>query len=443
MEPNASAASSVAALRRALDHLRDDALAGLPPAVLGDQLIELGILAARLAYEQARRAAAFDSSGGPLADGFPSAAAWLRANSVASPSEAADLVRVGRALRDRLPATGDALREGRFGFQAAAAIVRAARDVRDPDVVAALDSTLAEIAPTLPPSHVAHAARRILEHLDPELLQRDAAQRHADRCLTLSPMLDGAVSVHGQLDEEGAAVLYSALAPMSTPHGPEDTRTAAQRRADALVELVAKAAESGAAGQVSGIGLPPTVIVRVDIATLADLGADRPGWAAARGADRPGWAAARGAADCPRVPGGQAGSRSGPAELDWGGPILRQTLERIGCGAQIVRLVADGPSKVLNLGRTRRLASPAQRVAIAARDRGCRFPGCDRKAPWADIHHAKPWSEGGATDLADLISFCRFHHRLFHEGRWSLARIPNGHDAYDPQGVLRYRIALE
>lgn len=418
----------IAALRLAMDGLRDEDIADLSAGSLGDQLIDLGALAARLAHEQARRAVAFDASGGPLADGFLSGAAWLRSNTVAPPALAADFVRVGRALRDRLPATSAALRAGQFGFEAATAIVRAARDIRDPEVLSALDETLSEIAPTLAPSQIPQAARRILEHLDPELLQRDAAQRHADRSFTLSPMLDGAMSLHGQLDEEGAAVLLSALAPMTTPRGAEDTRTAAQRRADALVELVAKAAEVGAAGQVTGTGLPPTLIVRVDLATLAELDPTAP-FASGRSADP-------GAASCRKSP-------RAPADLDWGGPILRETLERIGCGAQTIRLVTDGPSRVLDLGRSRRLASSAQRIALAFRDRGCRFPGCDRPAQWTDIHHVQPWALGGSTDLADLLSFCRFHHRLFHVGGWSLARIADGYEVHDRQGVHRYRIMVE
>lgn len=300
-----------AALRLAVDGLRDESIVDLPGAALGDQLIELGVLAARLAHESARRAVAFDASGGSLGDGFPSGAAWLRSNTVVSPAHAADLVRVGRALRDRLPATQAALRAGRFGFEAAVGIVRASRDVRDADVLAALDSTLSDIAPTLAPSQVPHAARRILEHLDPELLQRDAAQRHADRSLTLSPLLDGAVSVHGQLDEEGAAVLLSALAPMTTPRGAEDNGTAAQRRADALVELVAKAAEAGAAGQLTGTGLPPTLIVRVDVATLAGLGA--PGLVLRRWSDCSGLlAGAAGGAAAGRAGLGRPDPEAGP-----------------------------------------------------------------------------------------------------------------------------------
>jgi hypothetical protein len=126
-----------------------------------------------------------------------------------------------------------------------------------------------------------------------------------------------------------------------------------------------------------------------------------------------------------------------PAELDWGGAILRATLERIGCTAHIVRLVTDGPSRVLNLGRARRLASPAQKLALAARDKGCIFPGCDRPPGWTDAHHFQPWAHGGATDLDGLGLFCRFHHRLLHEGGWTLARTTTGIDFIDAHGVIR------
>ncbi|MCW2602232.1 MAG: putative endonuclease [Pseudonocardiales bacterium] len=418
----------IAALRLAMDGLRDEDIADLSAGSLGDQLIDLGALAARLAHEQARRAVAFDASGGPLADGFLSGAAWLRSNTVAPPALAADFVRVGRALRDRLPATSAALRAGQFGFEAATAIVRAARDIRDPDVLSALDETLSEIAPTLAPSQIPQAARRILEHLDPELLQRDAAQRHADRSFTLSPMLDGAMSLHGQLDEEGAAVLLSALAPMTTPRGAEDTRTAAQRRADALVELVTESRRGRRrrAGDRHG--------------TAAD--ADRPrrprnsGRTRSDRALRPRPKCRSGRSKLPEVAARPGGSRLGRADP-------QETLERIGCGAQTIRLVTDGPSRVLDLGRSRRLARSAQRIALAFRDRGCRFPGCDRPAQWTDIHHVQPWALGGSTDLADLLSFCRFHHRLFHEGGWRLARIADGYEVHDRQGVHRYRIMVE
>ena len=421
----ARASTALEALTAAVDALAGEVLAGCSAGALGERSVALDVLVARLRFEQARTAVAFDAAGGPLADGFPSAASWLRANTMAAPGEASDLIRTGRALRDWLPATSTAAAAGGLSWGAASAIAHALRQVRDGDVLAEADRALAEAAPTLNPGGVSQAARRLLQHLDPELAQRDAAQRYADRSLTLSPMLDGAVSVHGQLDEVGAAVILSALAPMTTPLGPDDTRTAAQRRCDALVELVGKAAETGAAGTLTGTGLPPTLLVRVDIDTLARLDpATEP-----HSADR---------SQCP----GPRPLVPAPAEVDWGGPILRETLERIGCSAQIIRLVTDGPSQALDLGRARRLASPAQKLALAARDNGCVFPGCDRPPGWTDAHHIPHWSHGGETNLGDLALFCRWHHRLLHEGGWSLRRAADGIDFIDPDGNLRGRRRL-
>ena len=86
----------------------------------------------------------------------------------------------------------------------------------------------------------------------------------------------------------------------------------------------------------------------------------------------------------------------------------------------------DGPSLVLDLGRSRRLATPGQRQALTVRDRGCVFEGCGRPARWCDIHHLTSWLRGGLTNLDDLVLVCRRHHVLCHEGGWRLQRQPDG-----------------
>ncbi|MGN6204967.1 MAG: HNH endonuclease signature motif containing protein, partial [Humibacter sp.] len=79
--------------------------------------------------------------------------------------------------------------------------------------------------------------------------------------------------------------------------------------------------------------------------------------------------------------------------------------------------------RALNLGRTRRLFSPAQRVILRARDGGCLWPGCDRP-PWqTEAHHIDNYAEHhGRTDIADGVSLCKFHHLNLHNNHWHIRR---------------------
>ncbi|GAA5144080.1 hypothetical protein GCM10023340_11040 [Nocardioides marinquilinus] len=75
----------------------------------------------------------------------------------------------------------------------------------------------------------------------------------------------------------------------------------------------------------------------------------------------------------------------------------------------------DGPSRVLDLGRSQRYATAAQRTALAAAQRTCQHDsGCDVPAGFCHAHHLDPWASGGRTDLARLQPLCPFHHRLVH-----------------------------
>jgi Domain of unknown function (DUF222)/HNH endonuclease len=83
-------------------------------------------------------------------------------------------------------------------------------------------------------------------------------------------------------------------------------------------------------------------------------------------------------------------------------------------------LLVDGRLVPLAMGRAVRLATPAQRRALAVRDRGCVFPGCDRPPGWCDAHHIVAYDAGGATDLLNLVLLCRHHHGVTHRRGWSL-----------------------
>jgi len=89
-------------------------------------------------------------------------------------------------------------------------------------------------------------------------------------------------------------------------------------------------------------------------------------------------------------------------------------------------VLGGGPTQPLEVGRTSRVVQAAQRTALAVRDGGCVFPGCQRPLAWCEAHHLRHWVHGGPTDLANLALVCRAHHRAVHEGGWRLVRQADG-----------------
>jgi len=110
--------------------------------------------------------------------------------------------------------------------------------------------------------------------------------------------------------------------------------------------------------------------------------------------------------------GGRPGA-AGRCELADGAPLAPETARRLACDAGVVPLIQRN-GRALDVGRKTRSIPPALRRALAARDRGCRFPGCDRAR--VDAHHIRHWAHGGETKLENLVHLCRHHHRLVHEG---------------------------
>ena len=88
--------------------------------------------------------------------------------------------------------------------------------------------------------------------------------------------------------------------------------------------------------------------------------------------------------------------------------------------------LGGGRTQPLEVGRTSRVVSAAQRAALVVRDGGCAVAGCDRPPAWCEAHHLVHWLHGGPTDLENLALVYRAHHRAVHEGGWRLARDPDG-----------------
>ena len=91
-----------------------------------------------------------------------------------------------------------------------------------------------------------------------------------------------------------------------------------------------------------------------------------------------------------------------------------------------------GKSEVLDVGRAKRLFTPAIRRAITERDRGCCFPGCDRPPAWTDAHHILSWLDGGISSYDNGCFLCRFHHTEIHRGSWKIQWASDGIPEFIP-----------
>ncbi len=192
----------------------------------------------------------------------------------------------------------------------------------------------------------------------------------------------------GRLDSAGGATLRTGLEPLARPAGVGDDRCRERRLADALVELATHALDAGMVPQQAS--QRPHLQVTTSLQTLAGL------------------------------PGSPA------AEMEFSVPISTKTVQRIACDATINRVLLGSDSAVIDVGAARRVVSPATRRALNARDRTCRWPGCDRPASWSAVHHVVHWAHGGATNLSNLIVLCHRHHWMVHERGWRLVRADDG-----------------
>ncbi len=162
----------------------------------------------------------------------------------------------------------------------------------------------------------------------------------------------------------------------------DDTRSHDQRMHDALDQSCDRLLAEGAR-HASG-GSPATVIVTVDQETLTGT-----------------------------VPGWGMTSDGTPVSA----ATARQLVNR--ADTEIFTAVLGSVRTVLDLGRTRRIASRAQVLALIVRDGGCSFPGCDRPPEWCERHHITAWMDGGPTDLDNLTLLCRFHHHNHANRGWT------------------------
>ena len=112
-------------------------------------------------------------------------------------------------------------------------------------------------------------------------------------------------------------------------------------------------------------------------------------------------------------------------ETDDGTPLPIEVIRRLACDAEIIPVVLNGRGEALAVGRSQRLATPAQRAALRAMHRTCIKPTCTIPFEDCQIHHIIPWEHGGPTDLSNLAPLCSGDHTLVHEGGWTLTMTPD------------------
>lgn len=335
----------------------------------------------RLEAERSRVLTRFNNQHGYAAEGFGSAVAWLRVHGRMSAADAMQRVELGRRLPS-LEGAEKAFLQGDIGFRNATVLARAVAET-GPDHIAPVASMLVELARTQDPHRLRICTRHARHCSDPDGALADAERDHQHRWLSLSQTIDGIFALDGTLDAESGTLLRTALDALSKP-ARNDDRSAGQRRADALVELAQRQLQSGTVPTCAG--RRPHLVLTVPVATL------------------------RGEADAPA------------AELDRGWPVHPDSARRLACDAAVTRITIEAAtSEPLSVGRTRRTVPASMRRALAARDRGCRFPGCDRPVEWTDAHHVVHWADHGETALPNLVLLCRPCHRRVHEGRWRLS----------------------
>jgi hypothetical protein len=110
----------------------------------------------------------------------------------------------------------------------------------------------------------------------------------------------------------------------------------------------------------------------------------------------------------------------GAAELDVLGPLAPEVARRLACDAKIILSADNEKGHSIQQGTAARNPSPAQRMEIRRRDKGCRFPGCTY-TEFTDVHHVVHWLNGGPTSIPNLVTLCDQHHRSVHELGWKMS----------------------
>jgi hypothetical protein len=324
---------------------------------------------------------------------------WVAQECRLTPGAAATTLCVGEQL-ESMRKVGHAVSSGEIGYQSAAVICGFRSKLRE-DLRPNIDEEWwigqAKESSVRSLSWLEQHVRYVV---DPDSFDHQVEEDWEKRFLSISES-GGMFHISGVLDREGGSALETAIQSLSRPLGADDSRTPKQRRADAMVEIARHAMDKGT--------LPKRHGVRPHITVSTTLE-------------------------------GLKGEVGAPASiLDNGIPVSSKTVQRLACDGLLHR-VLKADSMVIDVGRAKRTAQPAQWRALKARHQTCAWPGCDRPLSWTSAHHIEFWAHGGRTDVARLIPLCHYHHRLVHEGGWQVVAAGGGVKFVAPDRVFVRRM---
>ena len=423
-----------------------------PKELLGERIAALAARIDAATYQMLVLIREFDEKEG-WNNGFRNCAHWLTWRIGLAPGAARERVRVAHALGE-LPRMSDAMKRGVLSYSKVRALTRIA--------TAETEESLVDVGRCSTAAHIERLVRgwrrvdRSIEASDDELREASShVSTHIDE--------NGMFVIRGRLAPEAGEVLMKALDAAgeklyasrdeAETTNQDDRPPAGKVRADALALVAESALKAGLDPGSSGDRYQVVVHVNEDELKAANVAprvsAETP--TSSNAAQAPAKASddvrvsaqtsANGkATDASLSPergvrlsaetsnGSAPSTRSTcihaedlpPAGAWLGASHIRvsaETARRIACDAGKVPMThANG--RILSVGRKTRTIPPPIRRALEFRDQGCRFPGCSSQH--CDAHHIEHWADGGETKLSNLVLLCRRHHRLLHEGGYTV-----------------------
>lgn len=433
--PPLSAADAVRQVHSVLD--RCDGVGELSGHEASGLIDEVERAGARLQAMKLSLVSVVDKADVAADAGMTGTAAWLAARSRRDGASAAKDVRLATALDDGLFATRVALSEGAFSTEHAHVIARTAEQLPaglDEAERVAIEQSLVAMAKRVDPVRLRKTARRALEsakrsqaevdaHED-SILRSEEERALAATKLTIHDNHDGTMTGHFTVPTLAGQILQKVIQQIASP------RRFAQRAAR---DAKAQAAEGG------------TELTAAETAEAT--------WDAFR-AEELDWSQKYGRAFVElleHLPTDHLSGKVnatilvtldhdklkaavGAAHLDTGHDVSASEARRLACGAGIVPAVLGGESQLLDLGRSQRFFTEAQRVALALTYDSCAADDCDRPYAWTEHHHEDPWASGGRTDLDLAVPLCGYHHKRIHD--------PGYHHRVFREGTGRKRVTF-